>query len=161
MTYCSSGRVDAEGRVGCDQIGTELGDKAAVADVAIRYCDLIDSGRWAELDQVFIPDAIFHLPDGDQVGLAAIQARIGGALGPLDQSHHMVTNHQVTIENISAAHRCYFQAQHVRSGPTDGSRYTVAGRYEDRLTRTDAGWRIEERTLTVMWTAGNVRVLRP
>ena len=37
----------------------------------------------------------------------------------------------------------------------------VAGRYEDRLVRTDAGWRIAHRTLTVMWTDGNVAVAHP
>ncbi|MGI9594981.1 MAG: nuclear transport factor 2 family protein [Acidimicrobiales bacterium] len=136
-------------------------DRTAVADVAIRYCGLIDGGRWPELDQVFVPDAVFHLPDGEYRGLDAIRSRISRALGPLDNSQHLVSNHQVTLEEAGADHRCYFQAQHVRSGPTEGSNYIVAGRYDDRFIRTDQGWRIVDRTLTVMWTEGNERVLRP
>ena len=42
-----------------------------------------------------------------------------------------------------------------------GPNYIVAGRYEDRLARTDVGWRITHRTLTVMWTEGNVAVAHP
>ena len=44
-----------------------------------------------------------------------------------------------------------------RSG---GDQYIVAGRYEDRYVRTDEGWRIAERELVVMWTAGNRDVVR-
>lgn len=139
----------------------ELVDKAAIADVAVRYCELIDSGRWDELDEVFVDDAEFHLPDGDHDGLDAIRSRISGALGPLDHSQHLVSNHQVSVDGDAADHRCYFNAQHVRHAAADGPTYVVAGRYDDRLVRTERGWRITDRTLTIGWTEGNERVLRP
>jgi hypothetical protein len=37
----------------------------------------------------------------------------------------------------------------------------IAGRYEDQLVRTPAGWRIHHRVLTVMWREGNLAVVRP
>ena len=42
-----------------------------------------------------------------------------------------------------------------------GPNYIVAGRYEDRFVRTDAGWRIAHRALIVMWMDGNRAVVYP
>ena len=66
---------------------------------------------------------------------------------------------EVTGDTARAA--CALQAQHVRRGPVAAEPYIVAGTYSDRLTRGDAGWRIEHRRLTVSWTDGNAAVLAP
>jgi hypothetical protein len=50
-------------------------------------------------------------------------------------------------------------AQHVLPGTTGGEQFIVAGRYLDKLVRTEDGWRIAERTLDAMWTAGNAAVI--
>ena len=89
-------------------------------------------------------------------GIEAIRGRIRTALQHLDDSQHLVGNHEIAVDGDAATHRCYLQAQHVREAAVGGPNYIVAGRYEDRLARTDAGWRITHRTLTVMWTDGNV-----
>ena len=64
--------------------------------------------------------------------------------------------HQVRVDGDTATNRCYLQAQHV----VGGANYIVGGRYEDRLVRTDDGWRIAHRALIVMWTEGDPSVLR-
>ena len=74
---------------------------------------------------------------------------------PLDVSQHMVSTHQFAVDGDRATGRCYLHAQHVAGG----GQFVVAGRYEDRYRRTPDGWRIEHRTLTVMWTAGDPAVL--
>ena len=73
----------------------------------------------------------------------------------------MVTNHQVQVDGDTARHRCQMQAQHVRHGADGGPNYIVAGRYEDELVRTADGWRIAHRDLVIVWTDGNIRVVRP
>ena len=77
-----------------------------------------------------------------------------------DNSNFGSGNHEVSVDRDAATHRCYLQAQHIRAAATGGPNYIVAGRYEDRFVRADAGWRIAHRTLTVMWTDGNVGVAR-
>jgi hypothetical protein len=137
-----------------------IDDRVAITDLTIAYCWALDGRQWDLLDGVFTADASAEL--GEAVsGLPAIKARVSSALGMLDDSQHMVTNHDVHVEGDRATCRCYFQAQHVRKAAVAGPNFIIAGRYEDQLVRTSAGWRIHRRVLTVMWREGNLAVVRP
>jgi hypothetical protein len=136
-------------------------DRQAVADVTIAYCWALDRHEFELLRGVFLPDATARLGDEECDGIDAIMARISRALSPLDDSQHIISNHEVTIDGDTATSRCYLHAQHVRHAAEGGATFVVAGRYEDRLERTPAGWRIRRRVLTTMWTDGNPRVVRP
>jgi ketosteroid isomerase-like protein len=137
-------------------------DEREIHQVATRYCRALDTKDWALLDDVFVPGATAMLGSTTMLaGIEEIRGRIRGALQHLDDSHHLVGNHEIGVDGDVATHRCYLQAQHVRLAAVGGPNYMVAGRYEDRLARTDAGWRITHRTLTVMWTDGNIGVAHP
>ncbi len=136
-------------------------DERDIHALAFRYCRALDTKHWALLDEVFLPDATAELGSPDTlVGIEAIRDRIRTALEHLDDSQHLVGNHEIAVDGDTATHRCYLQAQHIRTAATGGPNYIVAGRYEDRLVRTDVGWRIAHRTLVVMWTDGNLNVAR-
>ena len=144
-----------------DDLVQTLLDDRDIVQVALRYCRALDTKDWALLDDVFVVDATATLGSPLRlVGIEAIRGRIRTALEHLDDSQHLVGNHEVGIDGDAATHRCYLQAQHVREAAIGGPNYMVAGRYEDRLVRTAAGWRIAHRTLVVMWTDGNVAVAR-
>ncbi len=135
-------------------------DEKAISDVTIAYCWAIDNHEWDVLrNDVFLPDATAGLVS-EHVGVESIISRISGALGNLDASQHMVSNHQIAIEGDTAQSRCYLQAQHVRKAADGGPNYIVAGIYADQFVRTSIGWRIKRRDLTVLWTEGNLRVVR-
>lgn len=137
-------------------------DERDICAVALRYCRALDTNDWPLLDDVFLPDATAELGSSTTlVGIEAIRGRIRGALEHLDDSQHLVGNHEIDVTGETATHRCYLQAQHIRASAAGGPNYIVAGRYEDRLVRTPNGWRIAHRTLTVMWTDGNVSVAHP
>lgn len=132
-----------------------------IVNVAIGYTWALDEHRWDELHRVFAPDATATLGSPDRLdGIEAIIGRIRSALEPLDDSQHLVGNHQVVLDGDTATHRCYLHAQHIRHGANGGPHYIVAGRYEDDLTRTSDGWLITHRNLHVMWTEGNPAVVR-
>jgi hypothetical protein len=65
----------------------------------------------------------------------------------------------VSVDRDTATAECDLHAQHVRKRTEGGSRFIIGGRYYDRLTRTDAGWRITHRALEVLWFSGNPAVL--
>lgn len=134
-------------------------DERAIVEVALRYCRALDTKDWSALADVFVEDATASLGGRDRIGLEQITKRCRAALGELDLSQHMVSNHEVDVDGDSATHSCYLHAQHVREDTPGGSLYVVAGRYEDRLARTPDGWRIAHRQLVVMWTDGNVEVV--
>jgi ketosteroid isomerase-like protein len=136
-------------------------DEREIVAVALRYCRALDTKDWALLDEVFLADATAQLgAPATLTGIEAIRGRIRTALEHLDDSQHLVGNHEVDLDGDTATHRCYLQAQHIRATATGGPHYIVAGRYEDRFVRGGTGWRIAHRTLTVMWTEGNVAVAR-
>lgn len=135
-------------------------DERAIIGLTHTYCWTIDRHEFENLRSVFTADGFARL-GRDCNGVDDIISRITQALTPLDDSQHIVANHQVTVDGDRATCRCYFHAQHVRRDADGGPNYVIAGRYEDRCVRTDQGWRIEHRVLTVMWTDGNVRVVNP
>jgi hypothetical protein len=136
-----------------------LVDRAAITDVTIRYCWALDTKDWAVLDTVFTEDANGDLLE-DVVGRVAIKKRVETALSHMDETQHLISNHQIVVQGDTATCRCYLQAQHVRKAAHGGPNFIIAGRYEDELKRTPEGWRISFRRLVVMWTDGNPAVSR-
>jgi 3-phenylpropionate/cinnamic acid dioxygenase small subunit len=138
-----------------------LADRQAVVDLQVAYTWTIDSKDFQNLRNVFLSDATFNTMGTPHVGIEAIIARVSSALTPLDDSQHVISNHQVTISGDTAKARCYLIAQHVRRAAKAGPNYIMAGHYEDDLVRTPDGWRIKYRNLVISWTEGNRGVVRP
>jgi hypothetical protein len=131
-------------------------------DVCVNYALALDSRDWARLRDCFTADAVAVYGGAINDGYDAIEAACRAALEPLTASQHLLGNHLVTLDAAqpdAATSVCYFQAQHVKQGLPGGSHFIVAGRYDDRLVRADRGWRIQHRTLTIMWTFGNPEIL--
>lgn len=133
-------------------------DEAAIVRLTHDYCWALDTHDFEALRSVFMPDCVTRL-GGEQHGVDEVIARVSSALGSLDTSQHMVSTHQIRTDGDAATGRCYLHAQHVRGDTDGGGQYIVAGRYEDRYVRTSDGWRIAERELVVMWTAGDRAVV--
>ena len=134
-------------------------DEQAIIDLAIAYTWALDAKRIDDLRKVFAPDATADLNNVHCDGVEAIMARIDRPLSRLDQTQHLVGNHQVQVDGDTATHRCHLQSQHVKRGTEGGDNYLIGGIYEDRLARTPDGWRITHRTLTAIWTDGNPAVI--
>lgn len=138
----------------------ELEDKLAITDVLYQYATGLDSREWEVLADCFTDDGVCDFLEfgGVNEGKEAIVALCSGVLSGLDSSQHLIGNPRVTLAGDSASSVCYFQAQHFLAGPAGGNTYLVGGSYVDRLRRTDAGWKIEHRTLLCSWQDGNAGV---
>jgi uncharacterized protein (TIGR02246 family) len=137
----------------------ELVDRQEVAELCIRYTVALDAKDWARLASCFAPDPVFVHPGGRLEGFDAILGRTSAALTPLDATQHLLGNIAVEVDGDRARSSAYFHAQHVRAGTPGGDLYVIAGRYQDTLVRTDAGWRITERLQTYLWRSGNRAVV--
>lgn len=130
-------------------------DEREIVALAAKYCWSLDTRRWDDLDDVFLPDATAQLGPGEPlIGAEAIKTFIARSLGVLDGSQHLIGTHQVQVDGDTATHRCHLHAQHIRDQSDMSKNFVVAGPYEDDLVRTAAGWRIKHRTLTFQWTFG-------
>jgi ketosteroid isomerase-like protein len=152
-------RADIERRE--DHMASDA-DRQAIVDVCTTYALALDTRDWDRLRTCFTDDAVANYAERSATdGYDAIETTCRAALEPLTCSQHLLGNHLVVVNGDEAESTCYFQAQHVKEGLDGGSLYTVAGRYNDRFVRTNNGWRIASRTLTVMWTSGNEAILSP
>ncbi len=136
-----------------------LADRIAVVDTVIAYSSAIDDRDWSLFEGVFTSDVVWDSSSAGRrcTGPAEILAEIRPGIERLDFTQHFVTNHVVTVSGDDANHSCYYLAQHLRAG----ERFIAAGRYQDRLRRTESGWRIASRLLLNTWTDGDVNVVLP
>ena len=134
-------------------------DEKAIIDLTIAYTWALDTKQFDELRNVFTPDATAMLHGVACDDIEAIIARISGALTRLDVTQHLIGNHQVRIDGDTATCRCQLHSQHLKVGTEGGETYVVGGTYEDRLARTEDGWRITHRTMAESWHAGNRAVV--
>ena len=136
-----------------------LRDKQAIAEVCYRYAFALDARDWPALQRCFTADATAYYRDQNPSrGYPAIETRIRSALAPLSSTQHLIGNVLVTLAGDEADSVCYLQAQHVRPGTDGGDTHIIAGRYLDHFVRTPDGWRIAQRRLEAVWTAGNPAV---
>jgi 3-phenylpropionate/cinnamic acid dioxygenase small subunit len=141
---------------------TLLQAKQAITELLFAYGYALDARDWDALRACFIAEVVGHYGDDPLYGYEAIEQMCRTTLDPLSVSQHLIGSVVVTVDPDSATNAtstCYLHAQHVRPGAEGGEQFIFAGRYLDRLTRTPDGWRIADRTLEAMWTAGNPGVI--
>lgn len=75
-----------------------------------------------------------------------------GLMEAYSATHHMSSNHQITVTGDTAVSRSYLQAMHVRDNPFD---HWDAGGWNDcAYVRTSQGWRFTHFRLTAVWMTG-------
>lgn len=133
-----------------------LTDEQEIRDLARHYCTAVDRRDWRLLSDLFVPDATVAVPQAPLMnGNDEIVSRYRRGLSKYDGTHHMVTNHQISIEGDSARHSCLVHAKHLRAEGSTSIDFTIGGRYEDRLVRTPQGWQFTHRELVNTWTEGS------
>ncbi len=136
-----------------------LADERDIQTVLFRYADALDRKDWDMLATCFVDSAVGQYEMiGRLDGYAAIEEVCRKALEPMSKTQHLIGNVLITVNQDEASSSCCFQAQHVRPDFPGGEMNIIAGRYEDQLVRTDQGWRIRERKLSVQWTYGNAGI---
>jgi hypothetical protein len=139
------------------QLLSQISDQLEITDVLNRYSRALDGRDWALLESVFTPDAVVEYGEygSTNIGPVEVGEHCAGGLEGLDCNQHLLSNIAVEINGDEATSRCYLHAQHVFAGAPGGDFYFLGGGYEDDLVRTDDGWRIKHRRLTVLWADGN------
>ena len=121
-------------------------DRDEIRDLLARYTYNGDRGRVAELAACFAFDGILEYPGNEARGPDAIAAALGpGSRNPaLTFVRHHITNPLIEVSGDTATARSYF-AVHSDTGPDH------SGTYDDRLVRTQRGWRFAHRRVRVDW----------
>ena len=127
----------------------ELIARESIRDLVARYNASGDAGRFDTMLELFTEDAVLVVPDGTHQGRENIRvffesvATGNGRRPGVRLIRHFTATHQIDVlEPHAARGRCYYQVL------TDAG-LDHWGRYVDRYRRTDAGWRFQERRVSI------------
>jgi 3-phenylpropionate/cinnamic acid dioxygenase small subunit len=120
-----------------------------------RYAQAVDSKDWAMYESCFTADAEidYSSAGGARGGVAQSTAWLATMLAPISVSQHFITNQVIEVKGEEATCRAYFFGVVGNQSEAESSLIWVGGIYEDRLRRTDDGWRIAELVDISVWSA--------
>jgi len=129
-------------------------DVVAIEQLLNRYCHKLDRGDIAAVLELFADDAVL-IPEYEggtrHVGRDAVHAwytrYAATTLAAVRGLRHKISTLMIEIDGDRATAACYLDADSVHRA--SGRRSLVGGRYDDRLVRTGAGWRIAERRIVI------------
>jgi hypothetical protein len=105
------------------------------------YCWALDTGQLDDLRAVFTPDAVLEMGEDIVRGSDAIVRSAQKMLEEFSACQHLVTNHQIDVNNDVARSRSQVLTHRLISDG-DGAIRMDAGTFEDDWIRTLSGWRI-------------------
>jgi uncharacterized protein (TIGR02246 family) len=129
----------------------ELDAREQIRDLVARYNANGDSGRFPQMLELFVPDAVVHIPSGSHRGRDEIEAmftnaatKTGGGDGARAAfiRHYTATLQIDLVSADDATSRSYYQVLTDRG-------LDHWGRYVDRYRRVDGRWLFAERNVTV------------
>jgi hypothetical protein len=125
-------------------------DRAAIHDVLVRCCYLIDTRQRSRAAEVFTPDVTFDYGSGPVASTATSNGP--DRLSRLEATAHSLSNVLITVSGNSAHALAYVTAHHwlaatARAGPLRPSDFVTIVSYDDDFRREDVGWRICARRL--------------
>ncbi len=127
----------------------QVSDRIEIQDLFTRYTRAIDTQDWKLLDSVFTSDAQidYTAAGGIKGAYPEVREWLTKAIAMFSYTMHFAGNSTVELDGDSARTRTYC-TNPMGFTNSDGSThvFTVYVHYVDRLVRTDAGWRIAERT---------------
>jgi hypothetical protein len=143
---------------------SDVADELAVCRTMYRFAAAIDTRDWPAYRKVFTDEIDVDYSSYRAGSIGRMRAddwvQRATALFPgLDASQHCLYNPLVEIIGDSARVTIYVQAEHFLTNADGDNWFTLGGYYDDRMVRTDAGWKITAKKLVVTWNRGNRQVL--
>lgn len=131
----------------------QLLDRQEIMAVMAAYARCADLNQPEQQAGVFVEDCrVSYHPADWIVGRDALVQALRTALAGYSTTSHHVSNIEIDFEGADAATaQSAVIAWHRRH---DGSEWTLYGRYVDRWTRTEHGWRLAERELRAAGAVG-------
>jgi hypothetical protein len=128
-----------------------MDDRAAIQDLLVRFCYLVDTGQGERVaHEIFAPDATIDYGDGP-VALVGNQQRAHHRT-LLEGTVHSLSNFLITVDGDEAHALAYVTGVHwlqssAAGGPLRPADYVTTTAYDNDLRRGANGWRITARRI--------------
>ena len=141
--------------------GEELVDRTAVADVVLRYFELVDTKDWDHMREVFTDDTTARwtpttLMQGIDNVVGATRHMVGG--DEVVTFHHAASMAPV-VSGDTAQVTARVRAMHYGLGPREGKFYESLATQPTQLVRTPDGWRISHHEWVIVAKFGSMEDL--
>jgi hypothetical protein len=122
--------------------------------LCVRFATEVDARNWGAVADCFTPDGTLEtvLPPAVMHGREEIERSLRASAVPGLSAQHLVANHNYELNGEWATGRTSFTMFRWESGDTPPPAVPYGGVYNDVLLHTDAGWRIAERRITILWS---------
>lgn len=135
-------------------------DRAEISDVVLRYATALDARDWAGYESVFTDPLTvdFSSWSGEPETTLAVAewvALVRSTLSGFDATHHLSSNHVITLAGNSATCMSYMVARHYLIEDGERLMHSIGGHYTNQLIEGADGWKIRHCTLTVTWEMGD------
>ncbi|SFO50103.1 SnoaL-like domain-containing protein [Pseudonocardia ammonioxydans] len=137
-----------------------LSDRAEILELRSRYARALDERDWDLMRTVFAKDASADFALGTPFdGIDEIIRGCRSQMDSLDHTQHFLGNHEITVDGDRASGRHKLIGGAFLQKATGTPSAALHGDYVDEYVRTEEGWRISRRQLTITWGEGNVGIL--
>ncbi|HEY5678503.1 MAG TPA: nuclear transport factor 2 family protein [Pseudomonadales bacterium] len=139
-------------------------DYHAIVRRRYEYALGIDTRDWVLYRSIFTDEITmdFSSYNGRPASGMAADDWVAGCkvlFAGLDATQHVMSNPMVDVDGDIARLRMYMKAEHFLRNDQGGMDFTIGGYYDDRLVRTDEGWKMQAVTLNVFWSRGNRQIM--
>ena len=135
-------------------------DRLDIIELQSFYAYGIDHKESHLISKAFTDDIELEYPlFGKLKGLEFLTRWLEVFHSPFDSTQHFIGNHLLEVDGDEVRYRSYVIANMHLDGAPGGDHMSGGGWYDDRVVRTDAGWRIRDRNVTNWWRTGNVGLL--
>jgi SnoaL-like domain len=144
-----------------DELTQDIADRLAVADVVVRYFELVDAKGWDQMDEALTVDTTARwTPDS----LIEGRSSLVGALRHMIGKDEIVTFHHVAsmspvVDGDTARVNVHVRAMHYGVGPRAGKFYESLAVQPTELVRTPEGWRWKHHEWNIAVKLGSMEEL--
>lgn len=132
-----------------------LVDRAAISDLLIDFARALDDQDWEGYAANYAEDGVLAIsPTISHAGRAGLADFVAASLGKYAGTHHVSSNHAITLDGDTAATRSYLIAAHVFEPGNPFRHADGAGWYRCQLRRTSEGWRFSRVSLEIRYLSG-------
>ena len=142
----------------------ELLDRREIDDLLIRYATAVDTKDWDLWETCFTEDAFvdYESAGGIKGKRPEVRCWLEKTLVMFPMTQHVVSNRVVEIEGDNATARSvFYNPMGLAQGESRQMLFFDGGYYNDKLFKTDAGWKIVERIEESSYSTRLSEVMKP
>lgn len=128
-----------------------LFDRADIGDLLTEFVRRLDDRDFTGYAALFTQDGALRMPGTEHRGRAGLAEYVSADLGRYHRTHHLSTNHRITIDGDHATSRSAMHAVHLSGADDATDWWAVGGWYDNTYRRVGAAWLIHTVDITPLW----------